>query len=37
MTLSGISPDGRLVEAAEISKNDFFIGVQSVKMRLIYG
>lgn len=28
MTLSGISPDGRLVEAAEISKNDFFIGVQ---------
>jgi CTP synthase len=28
MTISGLSPDKRLVEAVEIDKNDFFIGVQ---------
>ena len=28
LTLSGTSPDGRLVEAVEISDRDFFIGVQ---------
>ena len=28
MNLSGISPDGRLVEAVEVKENDFFIGVQ---------
>ncbi len=28
LTLSGISPDGRLVEAAELTKRDFFVGVQ---------
>ncbi|MCI5727527.1 MAG: CTP synthase [Clostridium sp.] len=28
MDLSGISPDGRLVEAVEIKENDFFVGVQ---------
>ena len=28
MNLSGISPDGRLVEAVEIKDNDFFVGVQ---------
>jgi CTP synthase len=28
MTLSGVSPDGKLVEAIEIGKNSFFIGVQ---------
>ena len=28
MDLSGISPDGRLVEAVEIKDNNFFVGVQ---------
>ena len=28
LTLSGTSPDGRLVEAVELSDRDFFIGVQ---------
>ncbi|MDR0885350.1 MAG: CTP synthase [Clostridiales Family XIII bacterium] len=28
MTLSGLSPDHRLVEAVEITDNDFFVGVQ---------
>ncbi len=28
MTLSGISPDGTLVEAAELTDRDFFVGVQ---------
>ena len=28
LTLSGISPDGRLVETVEISDQDFFVGVQ---------
>ena len=28
MLISGTSPDGRLVEAIENTKNDFFIGVQ---------
>lgn len=28
MTLSGLSPDGRLVETVEIPANDFYIGVQ---------
>lgn len=28
MDLSGISPDGRLVEAVEIKENNFFVGVQ---------
>jgi CTP synthase len=28
LTLSGISPDGRIVETVEISDNDFFVGVQ---------
>jgi CTP synthase len=28
LTLSGLSPDGRLVETVELSKRDFFIGVQ---------
>ncbi|MEA4892135.1 MAG: CTP synthase [Peptococcaceae bacterium] len=28
MEVSGLSPDGRLVEAVEIPENDFFIGVQ---------
>ena len=28
LTLSGLSPDGRLVETAELSERDFFIGVQ---------
>ncbi|MDR2295962.1 MAG: CTP synthase [Clostridiales Family XIII bacterium] len=28
MTICGLSPDGRLVEAVEIAANDFFIGVQ---------
>ena len=28
MDLSGISPDGRLVEAVEIKENDFLVGVQ---------
>ena len=28
MTLAGTSPDGKLVEAVEISANDFFAGVQ---------
>jgi CTP synthase len=28
LTLSGISPDGRLVETVEISDKPFFIGVQ---------
>ena len=28
LTLSGISPDGRLVETIELSREDFFVGVQ---------
>ena len=28
LTLSGLSPDGRLVEAAELSDRAFFVGVQ---------
>lgn len=28
LTFSGISPDGKLVEAVELTENDFFIGVQ---------
>ena len=28
MVLSGTSPDGRLVEAVEIPRNRFFVGVQ---------
>ena len=28
MRLTGLSPDGRLVEAVELPENDFFIGVQ---------
>ena len=28
MVLSGLSPDGRLVEAVEIPENGFFVGVQ---------
>ena len=28
LTLSGISPDGRLVETVELSDRDFFVGVQ---------
>ena len=28
MTLSGISPDGTLVETMELSDRDFFVGVQ---------
>jgi CTP synthase len=28
MTVCGLSPDGRLVEAVEIAANDFFVGVQ---------
>ena len=28
LTLSGISPDGRLVEAVELSGHPFFVGVQ---------
>ena len=28
MTLSGISPDGKLVEAVELSDRDFYVGVQ---------
>ncbi len=28
MTISGISPDGELVEAIELAKNSFFVGVQ---------
>ena len=28
LTLSGISPDGRLVETAELSDRDFYVGVQ---------
>lgn len=28
LKISGISPDGRLVEAVELSGNDFFVGVQ---------
>lgn len=28
LTLSGVSPDGRLVEAVELSDRDFFVGVQ---------
>ena len=28
LTLSGISPDGKLVEAVELSERDFFVGVQ---------
>ena len=28
LKLTGLSPDGRLVEAVEIPENDFFIGVQ---------
>ena len=28
LTLSGLSPDGRLVETVEISDEDFFVGVQ---------
>ena len=28
LTLSGTSPDGRIVETVEISKNKFFVGVQ---------
>ena len=29
MTLSGISPDGRLVETVELSDRPFHVGVQS--------
>jgi CTP synthase len=28
MIITGTSPDGRLVEAIELQKNDFFVGVQ---------
>ena len=28
LTIGGTSPDGRIVETVEISKNDFFVGVQ---------
>ena len=28
LTLSGLSPDGRLVEAAELTEEPFFVGVQ---------
>lgn len=28
MTISGVSPDNKLVEAVEISTNDFYVGVQ---------
>ena len=28
LVLSGLSPDGRLVEAVELKNNDFFVGVQ---------
>jgi CTP synthase len=28
LVLSGLSPDGRIVETVEIAENDFFIGVQ---------
>ena len=28
LTLSGMSPDGRLVETVELSDRDFFVGVQ---------
>lgn len=28
LSVTGASPDGRLVEAVEIEKNDFYIGVQ---------
>ena len=28
LTLSGMSPDGRLVETVELSGRDFFVGVQ---------
>ena len=28
MTLSGMSPDGRLVETVELSDRDFYVGVQ---------
>ena len=28
LTLSGLSPDGRLVETIELSREDFFVGVQ---------
>jgi CTP synthase len=28
LCLSGLSPDGRLVETIELSKEDFFVGVQ---------
>ncbi|MDR2132334.1 MAG: CTP synthase [Clostridiales Family XIII bacterium] len=28
MTICGLSPDGRLVEAVELAANDFFVGVQ---------
>lgn len=28
LTLSGLSPDGRLVETVELSERDFFVGVQ---------
>ena len=28
LTLSGLSPDGRLVETVELSDRDFYVGVQ---------
>ena len=28
LALSGVSPDGRLVETVELSDRDFFVGVQ---------
>lgn len=28
LTLSGLSPDGRLVETVEITDRDFYVGVQ---------
>lgn len=28
LTLSGISPDGKLVETVELTDHDFFVGVQ---------